>query len=56
MKKRLDGMFLRNFIFGIEDSLVSTVGLLSGIAIEHIPQVTIVLTGVVLKFFLDYFI
>jgi VIT1/CCC1 family predicted Fe2+/Mn2+ transporter len=50
MKKRVDGMFLRNFIFGVEDSLVSTVGLLSGIAAEHIPQATILLTGIVYIF------
>lgn len=38
----------RNFIFGVEDSLVSTVGLLSGVAIAGVPRETIVLTGVVL--------
>lgn len=42
--------FLRNFIFGVEDSLVSTVGLLSGVAIAGVPQRTILLTGVVLIF------
>ncbi|MBI2484529.1 VIT1/CCC1 transporter family protein [Candidatus Uhrbacteria bacterium] len=41
---------LRNFIFGVEDSLVSTVGLLSGIAIADIPTKTILLTGIVLIF------
>ena len=41
---------LRNFIFGVEDSLVSTVGLLSGIALAGVPQKTILLTGVVLVF------
>lgn len=40
----------RNFIFGVEDSLVSTVGLLSGIAIAAVPVKTIFLTGVVLIF------
>jgi len=50
MKKRTDGMFLRNFIFGVEDSLVSTVGLLSGIAAEHVAQTTILLTGIVYIF------
>ncbi|MBI4250382.1 VIT1/CCC1 transporter family protein [Candidatus Uhrbacteria bacterium] len=40
----------RNFIFGVEDSLVSTVGLLSGIAIADIPSKTILLTGIVLIF------
>ncbi len=41
---------MRNLIFGVEDSLVSTVGLLSGIAIGGVPSGTIVLTGVVLVF------
>lgn len=41
---------LRNFIFGVEDSLVSTVGLLSGIAVASVPRATIILTGVVLVF------
>lgn len=39
---------IRNFIFGVEDSLVSTVGLLSGIAVAGVPQSTIVLTGLIL--------
>jgi len=42
--------YFRNFIFGVEDSLVSTVGLLSGIAIAGVPRETIFLTGVVLIF------
>lgn len=40
--------YFRNFIFGVEDSLVSTVGLLSGVAIADVPRSTILLTGVVL--------
>lgn len=40
----------RNFIFGVEDSLVSTVGLLSGVAIANVPTKTILLTGIVLIF------
>ena len=43
-------IYLRNFIFGVEDSLVSTVGLLSGIAIAGVPAKTILLTGTVLIF------
>lgn len=39
---------LRNFTFGVEDSLASTVGLLSGIASAQIRPSTIVLTGLVL--------
>ncbi len=42
--------YFRNFVFGVEDSLVSTVGLLSGIAIAGVPKETIFLTGVVLIF------
>lgn len=42
--------YFRNFVFGVEDSLVSTVGLLSGIAIADVPQKTILITGAVLIF------
>ena len=41
---------VRNFIFGVEDSLVSTVGLLSGIAITGISRNYVILTGTVLIF------
>lgn len=41
---------LRNFTFGVEDSLASTVGLLSGIASAQVATSTIILTGVVLVF------
>lgn len=43
-------IYVRNFVFGVEDSLVSTVGLLSGIAIAGVPKSTIILTGTVLIF------
>jgi len=43
-------LYFRNFIFGVEDSLVSTVGLLSGIAIAGVSRETIFLTGMVLIF------
>ncbi len=39
---------VRNFIFGVEDSLVSTVGLLAGIAIGGVSKEVILLTGCVL--------
>lgn len=42
--------YFRNFIFGVEDSLVSTVGLLSGVAIANVSRETIFLTGVILLF------
>ena len=40
--------FVRNFIFGVEDSLVSTVGLVSGIAVADVDRATIFLSGMVL--------
>lgn len=42
--------FLRNFVFGVEDSLVSTVGLVSGVAIAGASRSSIFLTGMVLIF------
>lgn len=48
--RELTSLYARNFIFGVEDSLVSTVGLLSGVAIAAVPRETIILTGVVLIF------
>ncbi len=41
-------VYLRSLIFGVEDSLVSTVGLLSGIAISGVDRSAILVTGVVL--------
>lgn len=43
-------LIVRNFTFGVEDSLVSTVGLLAGIAIAGVDTKTIIVTGVVLIF------
>ncbi len=43
-------MLVRNFTFGVEDSLVSTVGLLAGIAVARIDRSSIVVTGLVLIF------
>jgi len=40
----------RNFVFGVEDSLVSTVGLLSGIAAAGESEKTIITAGIVLIF------
>lgn len=40
--------YLRNFIFGVEDSLVSTVGLLAGVAAADLSGKAIVTTGLVL--------
>lgn len=45
--KTLGALYVRNVIFGVEDSLVSTVGFLSGIASVHMPVQTILLVGFV---------
>ena len=42
--------YFRNFIFGVEDSLVSTVGLVAGIAAAGVSQAIILTTGTVLIF------
>lgn len=42
--------YLRNFIFGVEDSLVSTVGMLSGIASAGVAKENIFIAGIVLIF------
>lgn len=49
-RRREQANLFRNFIFGVEDSLVSTVGLLSGVATAAAPRQTIVTTGVILIF------
>lgn len=43
-------LYVRNFIFGTEDSLVSTVGLLAGIASAGVSKPSILIAGVVLIF------
>lgn len=48
--RRTSSIYIRNFIFGVEDSIVSTVGLLAGIAISGVPKPTIVVTGTILLF------
>lgn len=53
MNKRSENtsvLYVRNFIFGVEDSLVSTVGLLSGVAAAGMNRKGILLTGAVLIF------
>ena len=40
-------LYLRTIVFGINDSLVSTVGFLAGISVAGVPKQTIVLTGIV---------
>ncbi|MFN7088327.1 MAG: VIT1/CCC1 transporter family protein [Candidatus Paceibacteria bacterium] len=48
--KLLSASYIRNFVFGVEDSLVSTVGLLSGITVAGVSRQDLILTGVVLIF------
>ncbi len=43
-------LYLRNIIFGVSDSLVSTVGLLAGIDVGGTARQVIVLTGIVYAF------
>lgn len=43
-------MYLRSFIFGSEDSVVSTVGLLTGVALSGVESSIIILTGTILIF------
>lgn len=43
-------LYIRNVIFGIVDSLVSTVGLLSGIDVSGTTRSVIVLTGIIYAF------
>lgn len=40
-------MYLRSIVFGINDSLVSTVGFLAGISVAGVPSATIILTGTI---------
>ncbi|OGN06523.1 MAG: hypothetical protein A2750_03460 [Candidatus Yanofskybacteria bacterium RIFCSPHIGHO2_01_FULL_45_42] len=48
--KQVYASYLRSFTFGVEDSLVSTVGFLSGIAAAGINSQIIILSGLVLIF------
>jgi len=47
---RKNSILLRSFTFGVEDSLVSTVGLLSGVAAAGMSSQNILITGTVLIF------
>lgn len=49
-KKEEFATYVRNFIFGVEDSLVSTAGLLSGVAAAGLAKQEVFLTGMVLIF------
>src|SRR5271167_1107439 len=43
-------LYLRTIIFGVTDSLVSTVGLLAGLDVAGAPHQTLALTGIVYAF------
>ncbi len=47
---RSSGLYIRNIVFGVADSLVSTVGLLSGISASGSSPQVILLTGIVYAF------
>jgi VIT1/CCC1 family predicted Fe2+/Mn2+ transporter len=47
---KTSALYLRAIVFGVTDSLVSTVGLLAGIDISGVPHSTIILTGLVYGF------
>jgi len=49
-RKSTKTLYVKSFIFGVEDSLVSTVGLLSGITVAGIGRSEILLAGIVLIF------
>ena len=44
---KASALYLRSIIFGINDSLVSTVGFLAGISVAGVPRATIALTGII---------
>lgn len=44
---RTTALYLRSIVFGINDSLVSTVGFLAGISVAGVPTATVILTGIV---------
>lgn len=48
--KELFVSYIRNLIFGVEDGLVSTVGLLSGVAVAGMARSEILITGAILIF------
>lgn len=44
---KTSALYLRTIIFGINDSLVSTVGFLAGISVAGVSRSTIILTGII---------
>ncbi|PIR46723.1 MAG: hypothetical protein COV07_02555 [Candidatus Vogelbacteria bacterium CG10_big_fil_rev_8_21_14_0_10_45_14] len=50
VKRKQGASYIRNFVFGVEDSLASTAGLLAGVASAGVEGKVIVISGVVLIF------
>jgi len=47
---RKNATYMRNFVFGVEDSLASTAGLLAGVVAAGIVGETVIVAGVILIF------
>lgn len=47
---KTSALYLRTIIFGVNDSLVSTVGFLAGISVAGVPRATIALIGIIYAF------
>lgn len=50
MAKKIKAIYVRNFLFGVEDSLVSTVGFLAGLTSAELTRSTVLISGIVLIF------
>src|ERR1700677_5004 len=50
LKSKESSLYIRNVIFGVEDSLVSTVGLLAGIATGNLGPSRLLMIGIVYLF------
>jgi VIT1/CCC1 family predicted Fe2+/Mn2+ transporter len=50
LTRKLFSLYLKSFIFGVEDSLVSTIGLISGVAATGATRGVILITGIILIF------
>ena len=48
MRRHFNPGYLRNILFGAEDSLVSTVGVLFGVATAYVSKKEILLTGLII--------
>lgn len=48
--RKISSNVIRSFVFGIEDSLVSTIGLVSGVAVAGLSRTSLIATGIILVF------